>query len=201
MTPSTMLTRPRGNGGGRSRMCGEFKMLPLPDVPKTFRDLVEADLRRAARLIIKIQDEIDWQFRIATPEGDYHLSITMPDAEDERSAMLGRLTVFMMWKRAVAYVLAVETREPDAVYAVGVSASEQLNCLVRITRTPRPWTAANFSAVEWLGTESIAPELIELLPRIPQPMTPKQIRELQEWFGADGKFPAAHIDSREIRGV
>ena len=201
MTPSTMLTCPRRNGGGHSSMSGEFKMLPLPDVPNTFRDLVEADLRRAARLIIKIQDEIDWQFRVATPEGDYHLSVTMPDAADERSAMLGRLAVFMMWKRAVAYVLAVETREPDAVYAVGISTSEQHNCLARITRTPRPWTAANFSAVEWLGKESIAPELIELLPRIPQPMTPKQIRELREWFGVDGKFPAVHIDSREIRGV
>ena len=39
--------------------------------PRTFKELVEADLRRAARLIIKVQDEVDPQFRIATPEGDY----------------------------------------------------------------------------------------------------------------------------------
>ena len=39
--------------------------------PVTFKDLVEADLRRAARLVIEIQDEIDPQFWIATPEGDY----------------------------------------------------------------------------------------------------------------------------------
>ena len=38
----------------------------VPD-PRTFKGLVEADLRRAARLIIKVQDEIDPQFRIATP--------------------------------------------------------------------------------------------------------------------------------------
>ncbi len=41
----------------------------LPHDPRSLRELVEADLRRAARLLIKIQDEIDPQFRIATPEG------------------------------------------------------------------------------------------------------------------------------------
>ena len=38
--------------------------------PRTFKELVEADVRRAARLVLKVQDEIDPQFRIATPEGD-----------------------------------------------------------------------------------------------------------------------------------
>src|SRR5262249_30639352 len=42
---------------------------PLPYEPKTLREFVEADLRRAARLIIKVQDEIDPQFRFSTPEG------------------------------------------------------------------------------------------------------------------------------------
>ncbi len=176
-------------------------MTPLAEPPTTFPELIEADLRRAARLIIKIQDEIDWQFRIATPEGDYHLSLTMPPADDERSAMLDRLALFMAWKRAAAFVLAVETFEPDAIYAVGVAISEQHNCLSRITRTPRPWTAANFSDVEWLGAETISAELMRLLPRAPIPMTPKQIRALHEWFGVEGKFPAVHIESREVRGL
>lgn len=172
-------------------------MTPLAETPTTFRDLVEADLRRAARLIIKAQDEIDWQFRIATPEGDYHLCLTMPAADEERNAILGHVAVFMMWKRALAYVLAVETAKPDAVYAVGVSTNEQHNCLSHITRTPRPWTAANFSEVEWLDPKSISPVLMRLLPRVPRPMKPKHIHELQAWFGVDGKFPAVHIDSRE----
>jgi hypothetical protein len=47
-------------------------MDPLPHEPKALRAFVEADLRRAARLIIKVQDEIDPQFRFSTPEGDYH---------------------------------------------------------------------------------------------------------------------------------
>jgi len=41
----------------------------LPQV-RNFRDIVEADLRGAARLVLKVQDEIDPQVRIATPEGD-----------------------------------------------------------------------------------------------------------------------------------
>jgi hypothetical protein len=49
-------------------------MDPLEHEPKTLREFVEADLRRAARLIIKVQDEIDPQFRFSTPEGDYHLA-------------------------------------------------------------------------------------------------------------------------------
>jgi hypothetical protein len=39
----------------------------LPHGPRTFRDFIEADLRRAARLIIKVQEELDPQIRIATP--------------------------------------------------------------------------------------------------------------------------------------
>ena len=35
----------------------------LPHDPKNFREVVEADLRRAARLVIKVQDEIDPQLR------------------------------------------------------------------------------------------------------------------------------------------
>ena len=50
----------------------------LPEPLTTFRQYVEADLRRVARLIIKVQDEIDPQFRFSTPEGDYHLAVTLP---------------------------------------------------------------------------------------------------------------------------
>ena len=62
--------------------------------PRTFKELVEADLRRAARLIIKVQDEIDPQFRIATPEGDYHLAVTLPGESRERTMVLRRVSTF-----------------------------------------------------------------------------------------------------------
>lgn len=175
-------------------------MQPLPVPPKTFRDIVEADLRRAARLIIKVQDEIDWQFRIATPEGDYHLAITMPDGA-ARSDALQRLSLFMAWKRALAFTLGVETNTPDAVYAIGITPSDRHNCMALITRTPKPWTAANFGAVEWLPSDSIDPMLASLLPTAPRAMTPKEIQGLQAWFGAAGRFPAVHIPTGEVRGV
>lgn len=35
----------------------------LAVAPKTFKEVVESDLRRAARLVIKVQDEIDPQLR------------------------------------------------------------------------------------------------------------------------------------------
>ena len=175
-------------------------MHPLPQPPTTFRDIVKVDLRRAARLIIKVQDEIDWQYRIATPEGDYHLAITMPDGA-ERTDVLQRLSLFMAWKRTLAFTLGVETHAPDAVYALGITPRERHNCMALITRQPKPWTAANFSAVEWLPPDSIDPVLASLLPTAPRAMTPKEIQGLQAWFGTTGRFPAVHIPTGEVRGV
>lgn len=37
------------------------------------RDLVLADLKRAQRLIERIEDDLDPQFRIAAPDGDWWL--------------------------------------------------------------------------------------------------------------------------------
>ena len=62
---------------------GRHKMDRLPHDPRNLRELVEADLRRALRIIIKIQDEIDPQFRIATPEGDYWIAVTKDVAGTE----------------------------------------------------------------------------------------------------------------------
>jgi hypothetical protein len=133
--------------------------------PRTFKELVEADLRRAARLIIKVQDEIDPQFRIATPEGDCHLAVTLPRDPRERMMMLRRVSAFMAWKKALGFVLASELHVPDCVYALGVMGEEVVACLARITRTPKPWTAANFGKVEWMDRSLIGQEMIDLLPR------------------------------------
>ena len=100
--------------------------------------MVEADLRRAARAIIKVQDELDFQFRIATRQGDYAIAVTMPNDPHERSAMLRRVGTFMAWKQALAFSMAVELVEPDAIYCVGISPHERHGCLARITRAPNP---------------------------------------------------------------
>jgi hypothetical protein len=49
------------------------------------RDVVRFDLERAQRLVRKVHpDPIDPQFRIATPEGDYWIGITLTEKPKER---------------------------------------------------------------------------------------------------------------------
>lgn len=176
-------------------------MVPLPHDPTTFKEVVEADLRRAARLIISVQDEIDWQWRFASPDGDYHIVTTMPSDPYERTAMLRRIETFMVWRQALGYTMACETFEPDAVYCVGVGRIGKASCLARIRREPRPWTAANFGDVEWLPESSIDPVMVKLWPANPRPLTPKDVSALDKWFGSSGKFPAVHLPSRTLKGV
>lgn len=173
----------------------------LPSPPTTFKEIVEADLRRGARLIIKVQDEIDPQFRIATPEGDYWIAATLPADDYGRRTVLRALSTFMVWKQAQAFTLASELYEPDCIYSVGVSPAERHACLARVRREPRPWTAASFGAVQWLPTSSIDPVIAGLLPVGPRPLTPKDVAACNSWFGSEGKFPAVHIASDEVRGV
>lgn len=169
--------------------------------PQTFRDIVEADLRRAARLVIKVQDEIDPQFRIATPEGDYWLAVTLPGDATERNAMLRRIRAFLAWKQATAFTFASELVDPDCVYCVGIAGRERHACLSRIRRHPMPWTAASFGTIEWLPETSIDPEIAALLPDGPRPMTPKEVAAAEKWFGREGRFPAVHIATGELRGL
>jgi hypothetical protein len=91
----------------------------LPHDPRNFREVVEADLRRAARLIVKVQDEIDPQLRMATPEGDYHLAVTLPADAYGRKVIFRNLALFMAWKQALGFTLASELYEPDSLYCVG----------------------------------------------------------------------------------
>ena len=114
-------------------------MDPLLTTPQTFAAVIEADLRRAARLMIKVQDEIDWQLRIATPGGDYHLAVTMPSEARDHDAMMRRLTTFMIWKQAAAFTLAVETVIPDAIYCVGISRTAR----IEIGQNPAPADAVD----------------------------------------------------------
>ena len=156
---------------------------------------------RGARLIIKIQDEIDWHFHMATREGDYAIAVTMPNDEQERVAMLRRIETFMAWKQVRGFTLAVETYEPDAVYCVGISAGQRASCMARIKREPRPWTATNFSSVEWMPDDSIDPAIAMLLQRESRPLAPKDVAACNKWFGRDGKFPAVHGPRGEVRGL
>ena len=173
----------------------------LPEPLTTFKEFVEADLRRAARLIIKIQDEIDPQFRISTPDGDYWLAVTLPADTGDRKQMLRRVSTFMAWKQAVGFTLASELMVPDCVYCIGMTHREVHACLARITRTPRPWMKKNFGPVEWIDRQQIGPEMLELLPRGSRSIDKRELEMLEKWFGVAGRFPAVHVGSGEVRGV
>jgi hypothetical protein len=176
-------------------------MDPLPDEPRTLREFADADLRRAARLIIKVQDEIDPQFRFSTAEGDYHLAVTLPADNYERRSMLKRVSAFMAWKQALGFTLASELIEPDCVYCLGVTAKQVCACFSRIRREPRPWTKENFGRVEWMDRAQIGQEMVDIFPRHPRAMTPKETAMLHRWFGPKGRYPAVHLPTGELRGI
>jgi hypothetical protein len=174
--------------------------------PRTFKELVEVDLCRAARLIIRVQDEIDPQFRIATPGGDYTIAVTLARETRERMMMLWRVSAFMAWKKACGFILASELQVPDCVYALGVWRDQVHACLARITRSPKPWTAVSFGEVEWMARGQIGQEMIDLLPRSAvgdagRVMSKTELAMLQKWFGKEGIYPAVHIETGEVRGV
>lgn len=176
-------------------------MQPLAHAPRSFRDIVEADLRRAARLIIEVQDELDPQIRMATPEGDYHIAMTLPADAAGRCEALAALSTFMAWRQVLAFTFASELAEPECVFCCGISGTERHGCVAMITREPRPWRAENFGPVEWLSPESIDPALIALLPSGGRALTPAEVKACDAWFGQAGRFPALHVKSGEIRGI
>lgn len=162
-------------------------------VPRSFRDCA-ADLARAQRLIVKVQDEIDWQWRIATPEGDCALAVTMPEAAAAREAMLARIADLFAVRQVLAFTLAVELRNPDAVACFGVSFRELFGCLSQIARRPRPWSLGNFQPIEWLPEAAIDPALIALLPRGRMSISDKALAELDAWFGPSGRYPVLPLE-------
>ena len=173
----------------------------LPGEPGSFREIVEADLRRGARLIVRIEDELDPQLRIATPEGDYHIALTLPAEEAGRLALLRALGTFMAWRQAIAFTWVAELAEPDALWACGIARRERHACLSRIRRRPRPWTAASFGPLEWLDGAGIDPLLVDLLPVGPRGLTPAEVSASKALFGRNGPFPAIHLPSGEVRGL
>jgi hypothetical protein len=107
----------------------------------------------------------------------------------------------MAWKQALGFTLASELIEPDCVYCLGVSANEACACFSRIWRHTKPWTKESFGPIEWIDCAQIGQEMIDLLPRQPRAMTPKETAALQKWFGPEGRYPAVHLPTGELRGI
>ena len=114
--------------------------------------------------------------------------------------MMRRVSTFMAWKQAPSFILASELLEPDCVYAVGVSHREVHMATSVIRRTPRPWTKDNFGPIEWHDRSAVGQEVIDTLPRGARSISATELAMLETWFGVNGRFPAVHLPSKQVRG-
>jgi hypothetical protein len=160
----------------------------LPHSPRNFREIVLADLLRAQRVILRIQDEIDPQFRIASAAGDWWIAMTLDPNLAARRRQMRLISKFMAWKPSPAFTMASELMQPDAVICVGVSHRERYGVLSRIERKP-----LRFLPEQWLAPEQLDPEVLAMLPQGAVSLTATELAELEEWFGSNGKFPAVRI--------
>jgi len=160
-------------------------------MPNTFADLVDADLKRATGLVRKCHpDPIDPQFRIASPEGDLWLGITLPDDTNKRLYIFRLISDLMALKQSPAFTFACELAEPDAVYCAGVSFSDTQLRLSTINRQP-----LSFSKSITLDPAQLDPQIKNLLARGALNIQPDRLSELQKWFGPSGKFPVLSVAS------
>lgn len=156
--------------------------------PRNFREVVFADLLRAQRLILRVRDQIDPQFRIASSQADWWIGMTLADDLRERDRQMQLVSKFMRWKLSPVFTLASELKEPDAVYCIGVSHHECVAVISMIVRNP-----LRFAPEHWLTKEQIGDDDPSLLPRGVSSLDGSAIAEMQEWFGPNGKFPAVRI--------
>jgi hypothetical protein len=164
--------------------------------PRTLKELVRADLARAQRMIREFHpDPIDPQFRIASPEGDWWISITLTNNSKERVRRMTLVSDFMAWKLSQGFVLATEIHEPDALVCVGVQHHDYAALISLIGRKP-----LSFSEPKAILRENMDKAMLDLLPRGSRTITKAREKELARWFGASGKFPAVKLATGEIGG-
>jgi len=158
---------------------------------RTLKDLLLADLQRAQNLVTKVHpDPIDPQFRIATPDGDYWIAITLTEKPKERSKRLALVSDFMAYKLSIGFTLASEMHEPDSVLAVGLLHNEFDALISLIDRKPKIGTTPTFGAIKRVRRAAVDPVILGLRPRGSRVITKSREKELQQWFGPDGKLPA-----------
>lgn len=145
--------------------------------------------------MLRVQDDIDPQLRIATPQGDIAVSVTFPEGCHERDCTLQVLQRFCAWKQALAYTMTFNIAEPNALMTVGVSGKNVVGCILRVTGVPGTLSEASFGAPLWVTPDSIGDEFLSLLPERTSALSEDDLRELESWFGVEGWFPAIHVAS------
>jgi hypothetical protein len=159
-------------------------------------ELVLCDLARAQRMMLRAQDDIKPQYRIATPEGDYYAAPSLAGGVAERLCQINALQWLMSWKRAFGYVMAAGLRAPDAIFAIGVTPVQVVGAIAGIVR--RNGAPVGFEEPCWLTRSQIGDEMTDLLPREPQTLTPEMFRAIELHYGATGKFPVMRISDGQI---
>lgn len=144
---------------------------------------------------MRVQSELDPQFRFATPNGDVALSVTFPEWDDDRRALLDVLRRFCSWKQVIAYTMTFNLAQPHALLTVGVSGEEVVGWLSGICGEPGAYTENSFSQPEWIAGSLIGEEFLSLLPDRVSSLSDVDLKELEFWFGRDGRFPAVHVAS------
>ena len=166
----------------------------MATVAESLKELVLADLERAQRLVRKVHpDPIDPQFRIATPEGDYWIGITLTEKLKERRRRLQLVSDFMAWKVSPGFVMASELHEPDALLSVGLFRDDYWALISIIDRKP-----LSYAAPKSVLRANMDPEILHLQPRGSRTITSARMTELDQWFGAAGRFPAVKIATGEM---
>ncbi len=156
---------------------------------------------QAMKLVLTNQVTIKTQIRIAGDQGDLRIAARYPSTEQEAAEFFRQLGMLMAWRAATAFIWTSFVENPLGLYTCLISKTERHAFFRHFSFDPKPWTEANFSAIEWLPELAIKKQLANLLPTGPVPLTPKDVAALEPWFGRTGRYPAWHTKKGEIVGI
>ena len=151
-----------------------------------FRNSVEADLLRAHGMALDARPgRIETQLRVASPEGNFRLSIRFESPGERRDRQVRQLKRWLAWKQTIAFTIAAEQRRLKAIACAGVSRAE-----IVIGVLPSDEQHLDGASIEWYGRENADDFVLDLLPK-PQPFPcDTEIAELTAVFGLQGPYPA-----------
>lgn len=141
--------------------------------------VVLLDLERGMRLMLRVQDEIDPQFRFATPEGDVAVAVTFLSELEGMRDLFDLLRVFCAWKQVLAYTMTFNIAEPNTLMTVGVSGANAIGCMLRVDGSAAKLSEASFGEPGWVMRESIDDEFLSLLPKGKTELSFNDVSELE----------------------
>jgi hypothetical protein len=133
------------------------------------------------------------RFRIVTAEGEFIVITPPPTSVIAREPILTSLKRFMLWKMAIAFVVAGERDQPDAHYAFAASHERAMGILRPIERG----SVLRFGYDRVMFPEDVEPELFDLLPPKQGCLSRAEIDELRTTFRWQGPLPTVVL-SRSV---